>query len=457
MVKKFEISGLDLTADCSIPTSQYASHKQRIQDQLLKTIEIPGFRKGKAPLDIALKSINENAFSQQVYNEVIDKFFPEIGKEIEEYLKENNRAKSDLPADIKETSIEETETELNFSFVLKLLPKIDLESFSKVKIAKSKPEELENLQSFDDVWKSEEKVVLARFNEYEKIETASKKDSQLTLDIQEMDQTNHENPKNQKKDEKVAIKLGLGLYPENFEKELVGLKAEESKEFELDMKVAHEDHSHDHHFKYAVFCHEVASPKYKNIKELVENVEEAKKSLVSVDDYKAKVQKLYDQEIELKTGQLDQQKVIKSIVKEISVPDLPINEIDSEVERIYSTLKNISEEQKNSLAEVYLQSGLPVDGKKEIKDTEVFDLIRNYVENEFKLVEMLRSVYMLKVEDKITPEEVGSIAKNYQQNPSYYNIAKNDAQNMDALKNIAYDRLIREKAFVWIKEQVKIA
>ncbi|MBI4066577.1 hypothetical protein HY411_02570 [Candidatus Gottesmanbacteria bacterium] len=62
-----------ITLTITIPWTKVAEVKEAIINNLIKEVELPGFRKGKAPRDVAEKKLD----SGKVYEEVIQKLLPE--------------------------------------------------------------------------------------------------------------------------------------------------------------------------------------------------------------------------------------------------------------------------------------------------------------------------------------------------------------------------------------------
>jgi hypothetical protein len=87
-------------------------------------------------------------------------------------------------------------------------------------------------------------------------------------------------------------------------------------------------------------------------------------------------------------------------------------------------------------------------------DNDVRGKIEEYVTTEFKLVEILRYVYYTLVESKIEDKEVQDFKNAIEADPAKYNVSQAEVANGKAI-DVAYDRLLREKAFNWIASQVK--
>ena len=63
--------GAEVTLTITIPAAQVSEAFKRIKTQAVKEVEVPGFRKGKAPAEVAEKHVNEEALAQSLFQEVV--------------------------------------------------------------------------------------------------------------------------------------------------------------------------------------------------------------------------------------------------------------------------------------------------------------------------------------------------------------------------------------------------
>lgn len=96
---------------------------QKAQEKLIKNIEIPGFRKGKAPLEIARKKIKEEMIVEELIKELIPQLYQEI------LQKENLQ-----PAVEPKIILEKAKKEENWviKFVIAEKPKIKIADYRKI-------------------------------------------------------------------------------------------------------------------------------------------------------------------------------------------------------------------------------------------------------------------------------------------------------------------------------------
>ncbi len=444
------ITSSELTVKCLIPNEFYKPYKERLENQILSSIEVPGFRKGKAPKEIAFQKINILTFYNQVYNEIIDKFFPDVSKEIEEYLEEKDRIKDFFNADIKQETINEDDKGFSFEVGLKLLPQIIFDDFKKLKITKAKEEEIPNLLKFEDVLEREIKYYLLNYNEYISDNNSTVKENykiKADLFFTDLEGKNPETRENK------DIELVIG--DKKIDKNIIGMKVGETKTFIETVSVPHDDHYHDKKVEYKVVCKEILKPKYSKIEDIIKNNSELEKQIKSKKELEKTVKTKFDNSIQLELQKLDDKKLIQALITDFKVTDLPIKFIDSEVDRIFSNLTKTSTENKLDIVEVFKQTKLPNLKNEKLTKENIPLIVRDYVESEIKLVSILKNCYQKKVEKKVTEEEIETLAKSIKSYPESYGYSKNDVANLEDVKNIAFDKMIRELAFDWIKSQVQ--
>jgi trigger factor len=443
---KIQDDGLTLLVSCLAEKSEYQPFKTRITQQILKGVEVPGFRKGKAPENLALKHVDIVQFQQTLYTESIDKFYTELNPEIQKFLEEKKRVAAGNP-NIEPDSIKEDNDEFAFTLTIRLLPEIDLSQLSKLKITEPTADEISNRLSFDEFKAREEKNLIKVFNDYDEVDGPVAKDSQILADLDEHDQTLDQ----KKSDKGVMVQLGFKNFPDSFEKALIGMKAGETKEFETDVPT---DHGHDHHFTFKVTIHKVLKAKYTTPDQILENSKEAIQRFKDKQGFLDFLNKIYDQETRDILTSIRRRAVINAIVDNVEIEQMPNEAIEAETNRIVDSLADQAKHQSKTLAELFTASGLPGSEGEKIKDKEVPDLVKKYVSSEFKLVEILRAAYYIHVKDKATEQNIDDLAKLMKQNPQYYGIAVEEAKDQEKLRDVANDRLVREKAFAWILDQI---
>lgn len=457
-ILKSEITtDLKYVVDCLAEKEEYQLYQARVLDQLLKSVEVKGFRKGKAPREMALQKVDPNRLQSTLLQESVEKFYGEVRPSIEKELAEKKRVAIFGTAKLEdgEEFTKETEEGFQFRISILLLADVDIQPISKLELKSPSADQIPERISFDEYFIQESNSLISSYNNYKPTKSKIKENSRITADIIEeviVDKKDKDTKKEEPKESKNAsINLGENRFPPEFEKNLIGLKAGDEKEFDLKLEITGQGQQ-KFHFKIKVL--EVLEPEFSTIAEVLENSAEAKKQFGTEENFKSLVRRVYDQETEQLLRNLRRRMIIEEVVKVVPKFQLPKSSFEAEVERILQVLNARTLETKTSLKDAFAASGLPGSEDKVKTDNDVRGKIEEYVTTEFKLVEILRYVYYTLVEPKIDDKEVQDFKNAIEADPAKYNVSQGEIANGKAI-DVAYDRLLREKAFNWIASQVK--
>ena len=395
--------------------------------ELSKEIDIPGFRRGKAPQKIVEERIGKERITEEAVNIALNKIFPKIVEEKKLKIIGPPQAKIDFPL-LKEKGDFSAEIEAS------VFPEVLLPDWRKIvkeeekKDVNVKDEEIENAL----LW-----IQKSRAKKIRKI-TKVKRGDEVLLDYEiRIGNVKIENGdiKNQR------IVVGDGKLLLDFEEKLVGMKEGEEKSFSvicpekfwkkelqgksLDFKVKMKEvfkiELPEINDEFAMSLGEV-----KSVKELKENI---KKGIL-----------IEKREAEERRWQGE---VLQKIANEakIEVPDILIEE---QRERMINDLKNAVEEQMDISFESYLS---------QIKKTED-DIKKEFMGEAEKRVRIFLCIYKISSEEKIevTDEETESeIQKNMQRYPQIMENLKNK-QGDKEFKNYIREKIIEKKVIKLINE-----
>lgn len=434
-----------LLADCLVENNEYQEFKDKIIDQVLSTVSVKGYRKGHAPRNKAMQKVNPIQLQSTIIQETVERFFPELQAQLDEYLKTEDRQPLTVTVSVSPEHTKETDEGFQFRIVTTLLPQVDLEPISKIKIELPDGEDIENRITKKEFYEKEEKNALAYFNQYKEADVKTKKDLKITLDLTEKPAEGEA-----RKQQDLVVHLGRGQFPESFEKNLIGLKKGEEKNFSAEIKGQSLD--------YTIVIKKVEKPQLKTLAEVIEKSEEAKNQIKSEEEFRKQLEGVYDKGTTQIHENLQKDLIIKEILRVVPDFDMEEDKIQAEIDRIYSTLKRESEQSNIDISKLFISSGLPKI-KEEIKtEQDVQDSVEDYVKKEFKLMNILQAVYFLKVEEKIKTEEIDALTVQIKQDPRKFQVP-NEIANSDPkkLESIGYDRLLRSKAYHWIKDNVEIS
>jgi len=187
---------------------------------------LPGFRPGKAPLDLIEQEVGDYKILEEAVSLVIEKKYEDIIKKLNIEIA--------APPKLEIVSLREMsrrdkkiaqENELIFKLIFALIPKIKLTNYKKIKIKKEKPE-IKN----EEIEKTLENLQESRAAQLRKI-TPAQKGNLIKADVEmfhDLVPLEHGLQKD------AAFILGKDYYLAEFSQNLIGAKESELKKFTLD-------------------------------------------------------------------------------------------------------------------------------------------------------------------------------------------------------------------------------
>ena len=239
--------------------------------KMVKKINIPGFRKGKAPMKVIEAHYGEGVF----YEDAFDAIFPEI---YQEALKEHNVEVVDRPdLDVQEIG---RGKELKFTVEVFVRPDVELGAYKNLGIVKTVDEVTE-----DDVMADVERARDRASRWVEVTDRAAKLDDQVNINYAGFlgeeqfaggTADNHD------------LVLGSGSFIPGFEDQLVG--AEIGADVDVNVTFPEQYHSEELAGKAVVFLVHVNNIREKEMPELDEDfVKEVSETANTVEEYKAEI------------------------------------------------------------------------------------------------------------------------------------------------------------------------
>jgi len=203
---------ISLTAD---ELTQVKEHV--IKQHAGKTANVPGFRKGHAPVHMIEKQLDPNALQAEVLEHAVNEFYGQAVGDTK------LRIVSQPKIEIKKFA---PYTELEFTAELEVVGKIELGKYKGLKVERKKA-----TVAAKDVNNVVEQL-RERSSEKTDVDRAVKKGDQVVIDFKGVDaKTKEAIPGADGKDYPLGI--GSGTFIPGFEDELIGLKAGEEKSFDI--------------------------------------------------------------------------------------------------------------------------------------------------------------------------------------------------------------------------------
>jgi FKBP-type peptidyl-prolyl cis-trans isomerase (trigger factor) len=157
---------LTVLADYLIEATEYKDFSQTILNQLIKSVEVPGFRKGKVPEDIAIKNIDPQKLQTTVIRELIQKYAPDGVSKVREFVESESRKLLDAQVDILSEELgENKQGEFTFRIVGNLLPQVDISKVKQIQYKSVDDTDLPERISKEEFLEREKSNFLANINQ----------------------------------------------------------------------------------------------------------------------------------------------------------------------------------------------------------------------------------------------------------------------------------------------------
>ena len=286
---------------------------KKAYQKMVKKINIPGFRRGKAPMKVVESYYGESVF----YEEAFDAIFPEI---YQEALKEHNVEVVDRPdLDVQEIG---RGKELKFTVEVFVRPDVTLGAYKNLGIVKTVDEVTE-----DDV-KAEIERARDRASRWVEVsDRAAKLDDQVNINyagflgeeqFQGGTADNHD------------LVLGSGAFIPGFEDQLVG--AEIGSDVDVNVTFPEQYHSEELAGKAVVFHVHVNGIREKEMPALDEDfVKEVSETANTVEEYKAEIRERLEKQAENRAETAFENEVIEKVCENAEV-DIPAAMIEDQID-----------------------------------------------------------------------------------------------------------------------------
>lgn len=302
---------------------------------LANRVNIPGFRKGKAPRRILEMNIGKEAILDEAFDRVAQKAFDEA-------LKQENLDPVDRPQ-VDIVTLEEGK-DVVFKATITPVPEVTLGEYKGLKVAK------DAVEVKDEQVEEQVKNILnhhAKMVDAEEGATVANDDF-ITLDFKgEVDGVAFAGGKG--KD--YPLQIGSHSFIDTFEDQLVGLKVGEEKD--VNVTFPEEYHAKDLAGKAAVFHCKINSIKHKEMPELTDEFVKASTSYESIEDMKAKLRENIEKNAQREADTKRRNEILKQSTDNITV-DIPEVMVENRVSNMIQELSVNLENQGMNL-DAYLK------------------------------------------------------------------------------------------------------
>ena len=310
-----KLSSNKVKLNFTVEPEKFEEGIKKAYQKMVKKINIPGFRRGKAPMKVIEAHYGESVF----YEDAFDAIFPEI---YQAALTEHNVDVVDRP----ELDVEQIGRgkELKFSVEVFVRPDVTLGAYKNLGIVKTVDEVTE-----DDVKAEIERARDRASRWIEVTDRAAKLDDQVNINyagflgeeqFQGGTAENHD------------LILGSGSFIPGFEDQLVG--AEIGSDVDVNVTFPEQYHSEELAGKAVVFHVHVNSIREKEMPELDEDfVKEVSETANTVDEYKAEIRERLESQAENRAESAFENEVIEKVVENAEV-DIPEAMIEDQIDNM---------------------------------------------------------------------------------------------------------------------------
>ena len=415
----------EVKLNVTIEASKFDEAIKKVYFKSAKYFNIPGFRKGKAPMNIVEKYYGKEIFYEDAFNEVV----PE---ELEKAVEENKLEVVSRP-DIEVTQIGKGQ-DLIFTAVFQTKPEAELGKYKGVEIKKIEykvtdediDHELGHMQEHNS------RLVSVDDRPVEKGDIAN-------IDFEGfVDGVAFDGGKAEGHD----LEIGSNTFIPGFEDQVIGMKIDEEKD--INVKFPDEYFSKDLAGKDATFKVKVNEIKKKELPELDDEFAKDVSEFDTLKELKASIKEKQQKQNDERAKYETQDAVIKAVCENVKV-DIPSGMIETETENM---LKDM--EQRLAYQGLKLDQYLQIMGKtKEDMQKEYEPEAIEAIKSRLALEAVIKAE-KIEVADVDVEEKMKEMAKNYGK--------ENDEEFMKNENVINYIKkgLESEKALEFLVENAKI-
>ena len=415
----------EVKLEITVDSEKFNDAIKKVYFKSAKYFNIPGFRKGKAPMQIVEKYYGKEIFYEDAFNEV-------AGEALDEAVKENDLYVVSRP-DIDVTQIEKGK-DLIFTAVMQTKPEAELGKYKGVEIKK-----IEYKVTDDDI-----NHELGHMQEHN-ARIVSVEDRPVEKgDITVIDFEGFVDGKafDGGKAEGHELEIGSNTFIPGFEDQIVGMKIDEEKD--INVKFPDEYFSKDLAGKDATFKVKLHEIKKKELPELddefAKDVSEFDTLKELKEDIKKKQQKQNDDKAKYET----QDAVIKAVCENVKV-DIPSGMVETEVENMLKDIEQRLSYQGLKLEQYLQMMGKTQDEMKKEYEPQAIESIKSRL-----MLEAVIKAEKIEATDEEVDEKLKEMAKNYGK--------ENDEEFLknENVRNYIKEGLTSEKALEFLVKNAKM-
>ena len=414
----------EVKLEITVEAEKFENAMKKVYFQNAKYFNIPGFRKGKAPMNIVEKYYGPEIFYEDAFNDVATENYDEA-------LKENNIEVVSRPeVDIKQM---EKGKDLIFTVVVQTKPEVELGKYKGIEIKKIEytvedkdiEHELEHMQEHNS------RLITVEDRPVEKGDIA-------TIDFEGfVDGVAFDGGKAEGHD----LEIGSGSFIPGFEDQVIGMKIEEEKD--VVVTFPKEYFSKDLAGKEATFKVKLHEIKKKELPKLDDEFAKDVSEFDTLDELKADIKAKLEKNNAQKAKYETEEEAVKAVCEKAKL-DIPSGMIDMEVENM---LKDF--EQRLSYQGLNLEQYLKMVGKTEEEMKKEYEPQATEAIKSRLTLEAIKKAEKIEATEKEIAEKMEEMAKNYGKKVE-------EIQDNENLKSYIKEGIESEKVLEFIVKNAKI-
>jgi trigger factor len=218
-IEKLDDNRLKITAEVDVKTVD--GTVKRTYTDIARRYNFPGFRKGKAPRPVIDNAIGREAVLAQATEDVINAAYPAI-------IEQENLFPQGQPT-FGEAGMVEPGKAFSFDFEISTKPEVELSSYEPVEI------ELPEEEATEAEMNEQIDALLSHYKTSENANAATKFKKENTADLVIKATKEDGSAVDSISEGELTYTPGVGLLPESFDAEVLGMKKGENRTFELEL------------------------------------------------------------------------------------------------------------------------------------------------------------------------------------------------------------------------------
>ncbi len=415
----------EVKLEITIESGKFDEAIKKVYFKSAKYFNIPGFRKGKAPMQIVEKYYGKEIFYEDAFNEIAQ-------EALEEAVKENSLEIVSRP-EIDVTQIEKGK-DLIFTAVMQTKPEAELGKYKGIEIKKIEynvtdediEHELKHMQEHNS------RVITIEDRAVESGDIA-------TIDFEGfVDGKAFEGGKAKGHD----LEIGSNTFIPGFEDQVIGMKKDEEKDIKV--KFPDEYFSKELAGKDATFKVKVNEIKKKELPELDDEFAKDVSEFDTIAELKADIKAKQEKQNEEKAKYETQEAVIKAVCENVKV-EIPTGMIETETENMLKDMEQRLSYQGLKLEQYLQMMGKTQEDMKKEYEPQAIEGIKSRL-----ALEAIIKAEKIEATDKEIDEKLKEMAKNYGK--------ENDEEFLknENVRNYIKQGITSEKAIDFLVKNAKI-